>query len=114
MALQDPFMVYGYVKDKYGVGISGAIVDIIATRGTGEPYQGYERTVTIENGFFQVNIQNICDDGKEIRISSIKGSSGNSTSFILNVDEYAKQVDLDLRDNKQTNVSNVGMNISGQ
>ena len=108
MTLLDPSMVYGFVIDEQGY-VSGATVDIVSNN-----YQGFERVITSDVGYYQINIQDIATEGDTVKISIVRGSGGASSEFILDTSNLYERADFNFRYNVQTDVNNVSINISGQ
>ena len=102
-------MVYGYITNELGY-VSGATVDVVDKTN----FQGVVSVTTDSIGYYQLNIQDISTDADNISISAIKGNNGNSKVFTLSTADLYERVDLILKENSQTDVSNVSINISGQ
>ena len=93
-ALDQPFPVYGYIKNSDGnalpAGVSVVVKDL--TKGT-------QITVTTQSGgYYQADLFNLpnCEDGDSIQVSCSYNNEENSKTFTLDVSETSKEISFSL------------------
>ena len=117
-ALDQPFPVYGYIKDSDGdalpAGVSVVVKDI--TKGT-------QITVATQaGGYYQADLFNLenCEDGDSIEVSCSYNNEENSKVFTLNVAETSKNISFNLIGSPSvstkdaTNIAGTSAKLNGQ
>jgi len=85
MVLPVPFWTFGYIYSSNGSTPSvGATVLLYGSLDSGN-------TTSVTGGFYQYNIQNVCNDGDTITVSGSKGANEGSDSFVLDVSDSSTQ-----------------------
>jgi hypothetical protein len=94
MALDNPFLVYGYLYEGSTgswTGLDGRYVEVWAQ---GSSVSG----LTAGGGYYQVNIQTIATDGDTIGISGQNDIDTSGATYVLDVTDLSYQQDLHLED----------------
>ena len=93
MVLPYPYIVYGNVtyRDGSNVGITTVTVSDTTTP------QGTSSVATNASGEYTCDIMNISTDGDTIQLFCSNNQEKLSTTFVLDISEVAKNVDLSLR-----------------
>ncbi len=92
-ALDQPFPVYGYIKDSTGSPLAGVAVYIKdLTKST------QLIVYTQSNGYYQADLFNLqnCENGDTIEVYCEYGDENNSKIFVLDVTELSKNVSFSL------------------
>ncbi|HEC77151.1 MAG TPA: carboxypeptidase regulatory-like domain-containing protein, partial [Thermoplasmatales archaeon] len=92
-ALDQPFPVYGYIKDSQGNPVSGATVIV---RDVSKSTQ--ISVTTLGNGYYQADLFNLpnCENGDTIKVSCSYNNEENSKSFVLNIQQTSKNISFSL------------------
>ncbi len=91
--LNQPFPVYGYIKDSHGNAVSNAAVYIKdVSKST------YMVVYTNSTGYYQANLYNLqnCEDGDVINVSCSYNNEINYVLFSLDVTETSKNISFNL------------------
>ena len=93
-ALDQPFPVYGYIKDSDGNPLPSGVKVIIRDLTKSTQMAVY----TSKNGYYQADLYNLpdCEDGDLIEVYCSYGNEVNSKSFVLDVTQPSKNVSFSL------------------
>lgn len=102
-ALDQPFPVYGYIKDSQGNPVSGATVIV---RDVSKSTQ--ISVTTMQNGYYQADLFNLpnCENGDTIKVSCSYNNEENSKSFVLNIQQTSKNISFSLIGNPSVSTLN--------
>jgi len=92
-ALDQPFPVYGYIKDSHGNPLSNVAVYVKDLSKSTQLV-----VYTEENGYYQADLFNLenCEDGDTIEVYCEYGDEENSKTFVLDVTETSKNISFSL------------------
>ena len=104
MSLSIPYFIYGHLKNNKGIPVDEKEIRISDE----DDYQGYVSVITDENGYFQINIQDISSDGDllDFKIDGISRSQ-----FNLDIGELFKHIDIVIPIYHSTDNVNVNVDI---
>jgi len=85
MSLAGSYWIYGYVEDESGA-VSGAIVSVST-----------ESYTTGADGYYQINLQNVANDGDTITVSCEISGKTSSGQFVLDVGNLTNKVDFQMQ-----------------
>ena len=88
MTLENPFILYGYVKDKTDTAVVGATVHINDTT-----------TTTVTGGYYQIEISGVVDaDGDTVTVWCLDSSQYKLVFFTVTASDGSKRQDITLGD----------------
>lgn len=96
MSLEGSHWIRGYLYDANGDPISGATVTVSTITGT---ESGTETTTTTASGFYQLNVQHICDIGDLIKVNFDDGTHSIDEFVRVKIEELTQEINATLEGN---------------
>jgi len=108
MSLDDPYFVYGFVYDVHGELQNGAEIKILDL----DENLGIVSDIVTEDGYYQINIQDIVNDGDRIQVQASYNGNININPFVLNINDLFKRVDISLETFLVTDSKSINVDIT--
>ena len=117
-SLDQPFPVYGYIKDSDGNAVPGGVTVLVKDNSKSTQIS----VATESNGYYQADLFNLpnCESGDTIEIYCSYGGEDNSKTFTLDVSQTSKNVSFslvgkpDVTTNAATNVGSSSAKLNGE
>jgi len=93
VSLEGSHWIRGYFYDADGNAVSGATVTVRTISGTDETTN---TTTTIASGYYQINVQHVCNDGDLIEVKFETGAVTTSEFIRVNLDDLTQEVNATL------------------
>lgn len=98
MSLEGSHWIRGYLYNADGNAVNGATITVQTISGTNT---GTHTTTTGATGFYQINVQTVCDDGDLIRVRFTWGGNTIDEFIRVNLDDLTQEVNATLENQMQ-------------
>jgi len=89
MSLEGSHLIRGYMYDVNGSAVAGATITVSNVTGSETTT---ETETTKASGYYQINVQDICDEGDLINIRFVSGGTTIDEFIIVNLDDLTQTV----------------------